>query len=52
MDGMHHANSSDLPFRDWLVFLSSVRVCSQEVPGTNESGLGVRHEQRGKVWYH
>jgi len=52
MDGMHHANSSDLSFRDWLVFLSSVRVCSQEVPGTNESGLGVRHEQRGKVWYH
>jgi len=35
-----------------LVSLSSVRVCSQEVPGANESGLGVRHERRGKVWYH
>lgn len=35
-----------------LVSLSTVRVCTQEVAGANEWMLGVRHEQRGKVWYH
>ena len=35
-----------------LASLLFVRVCVQEVPGTNEWMLGVRHEQRGKVWYH
>lgn len=35
-----------------LVALSTVRVCTQEVQGANEWMLGVRHEQRGKVWYH
>ena len=27
-------------------------VCLLDVPGANESGFGVRHEQRGTVWYH
>jgi hypothetical protein len=27
-------------------------VCLPDVPGANESGFGVRHEQRGAVWYH
>lgn len=35
-----------------LVSLSFVRVCAQEVPGANEWMRGVRHEKRGKVWYH
>jgi hypothetical protein len=32
--------------------LAFVRVCAQEAPGANEWMRGVRHEQRGKVWYH
>ena len=35
-----------------LVSLSFVRVCAQKAPGTNEWMLGVRYEQRGKLWYH
>jgi len=35
-----------------LVSLSTVRVCTLEVPGANERMLGVRHEKVGKVWYH
>lgn len=35
-----------------LVAFSTVRVCTLEVQGANEWMLGVRHEQRGKVWYH
>jgi hypothetical protein len=35
-----------------LVSLLFVRVCAQEVPNMNEWMRGVRHEQRGKVWYH
>lgn len=35
-----------------LFSLSTVRVCVQEVPGANEWMLGVRHERRGRVWYH
>jgi hypothetical protein len=27
-------------------------VCLLDLPGANESGFGVRHEQRGTVWYH
>ena len=39
----------------WLVALASLSlrsVCRPEVPGANERGLGVRHEQRAKSWYH
>lgn len=35
-----------------LAALSLTRVCRPEVPGANETGFGVRHEQRGKAWYH
>jgi hypothetical protein len=35
-----------------LASLSFVRVCAPDVPGANEWMLGVRHEQRGKMWYH
>jgi hypothetical protein len=28
------------------------QVCPAEVPGANERGLGVSHEQRGTGWYH
>jgi hypothetical protein len=27
-------------------------VCLPEVAGANERAVGVRHEKRGKVWYH
>lgn len=35
-----------------LVSLSAVRVCQLEAPGANEWSISVRHERRGKVWYH
>jgi len=35
-----------------LVSLSTVRVCTQEVPGADEWMLGVPHEKVGKGWYH
>jgi hypothetical protein len=35
-----------------LVSLSVRSVCRPEVPGANEWGFGVRHEQRGQSWYH
>ena len=35
-----------------LASLSFVRVCTPDVPGANEWMLGVRHQQRDKVWYH
>jgi len=38
-----------------LVAILSISVrsaCLPEVPGANERGLGVRHEQRGATWDH
>jgi len=39
----------------WLVALAAISlrpVCRPEVPGANERARGVRHEKRGKSWYH
>ena len=39
----------------WLVAVAALSlrsVCRPEAAGDNEWGLGVRHEQRAKSWYH
>ena len=39
----------------WFVALAAVLlrpVCRPEVPGAKEWARGVRHERRGKAWYH
>ena len=49
--------------RPWLILVSSLfltalvslsmrPVCRPDLPGANESAFGIRHQQRGKVWYH
>ena len=35
-----------------LASLSLTRVCTLEAAGADEWAFGVRHEQRGRVWYH
>jgi len=35
-----------------VVSLSLRSVCVSEVAGANETGFGVRHEQRGTGWVH
>ena len=35
-----------------LTSLSLRRVCKPDTAGVSEASFGVRHEQRGQVWYH
>ena len=41
-----------LPVAALLAYGDPDVLCAQEVPGANEWMRGVRHEKRGKVWYH
>jgi hypothetical protein len=35
-----------------IAALSVRPVCHPDAAGANETGFGVRHEQRGRQWYH
>jgi hypothetical protein len=35
-----------------IAAVSLRQVCHPDVAGANESGMGVRHERHGTIWYH